>query len=159
MQESITLRPICEGDEEFLFGLFRSVHGQTFAMTNLGEEQLTGILRMQFDAQQQQYRNRYAGADVDLVLRDGVPAGCMYAMRGPEEFVLIDIALLPEHRNAGIGTALVTDLINHARNYKKPLTAHVRKDNPAWRLWQKLGFEKVGGDDVYLQIMVPCDRA
>jgi len=155
MRESITLRPICEGDEGFLFGLFKSVHEQTFAATELNEEQITDLLRMQFEAQQQQFRDRYARADFDLVLRDGAPVGCMYALRGPDAFVLIDIALLPEYRNAGIGRGLVNKLIGHAKDKKKALTAHVRKENPAWQLWQRLGFEVVSDDGVYLQIQVP----
>ena len=156
MHKSITLRPVNADDEGFLFGLYRSVHEQTFASLNVPEEQKTSLLRMQFNAQRQQYRSQYPGADFDLVLCDGVSAGCMSALRGPDEFVLIDIALLPEYRNGGIGKELVAKLIRHAQDEKKTLTAHVRSDNPAWRLWQRLGFEAVSDDDVYLRIQVPC---
>lgn len=157
MQEPVTLRPVCAADEAFLFRVFRSVHKQTFAVLELSDEQKTELLRMQFTAQQEQYRIQYPRADFDLVLCDGVPVGSMYALRGPDEFVLIDIALLPEHRNSGIGKELVTTLIRQAKNEKKAVTAHVRCDNPAWRLWQRLGFEAVGDDGVYLQICVPYD--
>ena len=154
MHKSITLRPVSGDDEGFLFGLYRSVHEQTFASLNLPEEQKTSLLRMQFNAQRQQYRSQYPDAHFDRILEDGVAIGTLYAMRGPEEFVLIDIMLLAEHRNTGIGAKLVKKLIREANAAKKPLQAHVLKTNPAWRLWRRLGFEIVADDGVYLQIRV-----
>jgi ribosomal protein S18 acetylase RimI-like enzyme len=158
MRDTVTLRPIGREDEPFLFNVFTSVHGPTLAMADLPEEQVKGLLRMQFTAQHSQYQSQYPSADFDIVLVEGAAAGCLYALRGPEDFVLIDISLLPDYRNSGIGTSLVADLINQAKHEKRPLTAHVRKDNPAWRLWQKLGFEAVGDDGVFLQIRVPFEH-
>lgn len=159
MRESITLRPTQADDEDFLFGLFRTVHEQEFAFLDLPEEQKTTMLRMQFDAQQQQYHERYPRGNFDLILRAEKTVGIIYTQRGPEEFVLIDVILLPEFRNEGIGKALVAELIHQAQDEQQALTAHVRKDNPAWRLWQRLGFEPVGDDGVYLQIRVPFNDA
>ena len=159
MIESITLRPIRADDDIFLFGLFSNAHEQDFALLDLPEEQKTAMLRMQFDAQQLQYHERYPRGNFDLVLKAEKTVGIIYTQRGPEEFVLIDIVLLPEFRNEGIGRALVAELIRQAQDEQKALTAHVRKNNSAWRLWQRLGFEAVGDDGVYLQIRVPFDDA
>ena len=153
MRESVTLRPVCSGDEAFVFDLFRGAHEQTFASLDMPEEE-NELLRMQFIAQQSQYRGQYPDAHFDLVLKDEVAIGTLYAMRGPEEFVLIDIMLLAKHRNAGIGAKLVKKLIREANAARKPLQAHVLKTNPAWRLWRRLGFEIVADDGVYLQIRV-----
>ena len=157
MWESVTLRPVCSDDEAFVFDLFRSAHKQTFASLDIPEEE-NELLRMQFIAQQSQYRGQYPDAHFDLVLKDEVAIGTLYAMRGPEEFVLIDIVLLPEQRNAGIGAQLVAPLIQQALAAGRPLKAHVHRDNPAWHLWQRLGFEMVGDEGVYLQIRVPADH-
>ena len=154
MRESVTLRPVCSNDEAFVLDLFRSAHKQTFASLDMPEEEENELLRMQFIAQQSQYRDQYPDAHFDLVLKDEVAIGTMYAMRGPEKFVLIDIMLLVEHRNAGIGAELVKKLIREANAAKKALQAHVLKTNPAWRLWRRLGFEIVADDGVYLQIRV-----
>ena len=155
MRDTVTLRPIGRDDEPFLFHLFTSVHGPTLAMAELPEQQVTDLLRMQFTAQHSQYQSQYPSADFDIVVVNCAPAGRLYALRGPDDFVLIDISLLPEYRNSGIGTDLVSDLINQAKHEKRPLNAHVRKDNPAWRLWQKLGFEAVRDDGVFLEIRIP----
>ena len=158
MRQSVKLRPVCSGDESFLFNLYRSVHERTFASLNISEKQKNELLRMQFKAQQTQYRSHFPMADFDLVLTDDEPIGNIFAQRGPEDFVLIDVSLLPEHRNCGIGGQLVTALIQQANNSRRPLQAHVFKNNPAWNLWQRLGFEEVDDDGVYLKICIPIER-
>ncbi|MDH3692934.1 MAG: GNAT family N-acetyltransferase [Gammaproteobacteria bacterium] len=157
MQEPITLRPVCADDEIFLFGLFCIVHEHTLANADISAEQSKQLLRMQFTAQQSQYHSSFANADFDLVLRNAVPVGSLYALRGPDEFVLIDITLLPEHRNCGIGAQLVKGLIRQANVAEKTLEAHVRISNPAWRLWKRLGFQRHSDDGVYMRIRVPSD--
>jgi ribosomal protein S18 acetylase RimI-like enzyme len=156
--DDLRLRPAAAGDESFLFALFRSVRSAVLAELSVPEQQREQLLRMQFDAQQHQYHARFPSADFDIVLFRGVPVGRFYARRGPEDFVLIDIALLPEHRNSGIGGRLVGGLIAEARGAGKAVQAHVQRDNPAWRLWQRLGFEEVGDDGAYLRIRAPAIR-
>lgn len=154
-QAAVTLRPVSASDEGFLFRVFKGVHEQTFAPLDLPAEQKDELLRMQFVAQQGQYRQQYPNADFDLILYESTEIGSLYALRGPDRFVLIDIALLPEYRNGGIGANLVQSLIAEAHASRKSLDAHVQRDNPAWRLWQRLGFEQAGDDGVYLRIRVP----
>jgi len=158
MQESITLLPVSDHDESFLFRVFRCVHEPSFASLQTPVEQKTELLQMQFNAQQSQYCTQYPDADFDVVMRDGEPVGYMYALRGPDAYVLIDISLLPEQRNKGVGARLVSELIKEAQSSNEPLEAHVLRDNPAWRLWQRLGFEQVSDDGVYLHIRVPVER-
>ena len=158
MKNSITVRPICTTDEPFLFQLFCSAREDQFASLDLPLEQQEQLMQMQCQAQQQQYRGQFPNADFDLVLKYDVPIGNFYTLRGPDEFVLIDITLLPEHRNAGIGAGLVQELIAQANAANEPLLAHVLKDNPAWRLWQHLGFRLVNDDGMYLHIEVPLEK-
>ena len=157
MKKSITVRPICVTDEPFLFRLFCSAREHQFASPGIPLDQKEQLMQMQFQAQQQQYRGQFPNAEFDLVLNNDVPVGNFYTLRGPGEFVLIDITLLPEHRNGGIGARLVQDLIAQANSENEPLSAHVLKDNPAWRLWQRLGFCLVNDDGMYLRIEVPLE--
>jgi len=157
VQELISLRRVCDDDETFLFGLFCMTQSKVLEPLQLPVGQMEQLLRMQFAGQRMQYHDQYSTADFDVVLRGGVPIGSLYALRGPQEYVLIDIALLPECRGSGIGTQLVNALISEANAAKKKLEAHVLKSNRAWRLWQRLGFELVDDDGVYLHIRVPAD--
>lgn len=153
------LRPSRPSDDEFLFHVFRSARQGEFGALDIVPEQLEQILKAQFDAQCQQYRTQYADAHFDIVLVGDEPAGNLYAQRGPEKFVLIDITLLPEYRDSGLGARLVQALVNDAQAANCPVHALVRHGNRAWRLWQRLGFRQVGDDGVYLHIEVPADTA
>ena len=76
----------------------------------------------------------------------------MIVLRGAQEFHLIDIALLPEHRGCGIGTALVGELIAESRRAAVPLALQVLKTNRAVHLYQRLGFIRSGEDEMYYQM-------
>jgi len=155
MRESLRLQPAGKDDDEFLLRVFCADRAPEFAPLGLSAPQLGELLRSQFDSRERQYRERFPTADFDLILHNAHPVGNCFAQRGPDEFVLIDITLLPEHRNQGIGTALVNDLIEAARAVRKPLHAHVLQGSPAWHLWQRLGFCEVSNDGIYRQIEVP----
>jgi GNAT superfamily N-acetyltransferase len=65
---------------------------------------------------------------------------------------LVDISLLPEHRNRGVGTAIIRDIIAECASLGKPLALQVRKVNPAARLYARLGFTMAGEDEFYIQM-------
>ena len=155
MKDAIELRPAAAEDDIFLFDLYRTESATRFAALHLPPGQLDGLLRMQFNAREAQYRAQYPNADFDVVLHNAEPAGNFYAVRGPESFVLVDITLSPDRRGAGIGTRLVEGLSDAARAAGKPLLAHVLLDNRAWTLWQRLGFRHVSDDGVYRRIELP----
>jgi len=156
MRSLITLRPTCADDEAFLYRLFCCAQSGQFASLDMPANQKDQLMQLQFQAKQQQYRSQFPDADFDLVLDDDEPIGNLCALRGPESYVLIDITLLPERRNSGIGTALVGALVSDALAAKQNLHAHVLKQNPAWRLWQRMGFRSLDDDGVYLTIEIPA---
>ena len=49
-------------------------------------------------------------------------------------------SFLPEHRGKGFGEALLRDLMDEAAASGKAISIHVEKQNPAMRLYQRLGF-------------------
>jgi ribosomal protein S18 acetylase RimI-like enzyme len=98
---------------------------------------------MQFQAQHVWYREHYEGAQFDLLLVDGAPAGRLYVHRREAEIRLMDIALMPEYRNSGIGSSLLRELMSEAEAAGKPLTIHVEKYNPAMSLYLRLGFKPI----------------
>jgi ribosomal protein S18 acetylase RimI-like enzyme len=59
----------------------------------------------------------------------------------------LSIALLPAYRNKGIGTRLLIALFDIAQNRYKAISLSVSADNPAARLYERLGFEIVRKDD------------
>jgi GNAT superfamily N-acetyltransferase len=157
MHRSVELRPAAADDLPSLRELFCVEHAQRFAHANLPAAPLQQLLHLQFTARETQYRAEFPAADFDVVLHNSKPVGNLYALRGPDRFVLIDICLRPEVRGRGIGGQLVQDLVTLARAANMPLSAHVMLDSKAWRLWQRLGFRDLGNDGVYRRIEVSPD--
>ena len=60
------------------------------------------------------------------------------------------MALLPEFRNRGVGTALLRHTIEEGGKLGLPVTIHVEQFNPALRLYQRLGFLPAGENGIYL---------
>lgn len=147
--EGITLRPITSEDMDFLYQVYASTRADELAIVDWSQEQKDAFLQMQFDAQHRYYQEYYANASFDVILRDSQPIGRLYLDRREDEVRIVDIAILPEYRNAGVGTALLRDIMSEAASMDKVVTIHVEKFNPALRLYRRLGFRQKGDSGVY----------
>lgn len=148
----ISYRPKSEADVPFIERLYRSTREGELAITGWPEE-----FKQQFIAQQQFAQNRHfemshPGAEWLLIERDGAPIGRLYVEDRAAEIWLVDIALMPESRGGGIGTAVLEDLIAHGREAGKPVALTVFKTNPARRLYARLGFIPVADGGAYEQM-------
>ena len=140
----VTFRPIAPDDMDFLLRVYRSTREEELAMVvDWTAEQKDAFVRHQFDAQHSWYRDHYEGAQFEVVLIDGVPAGRLYVHRRNREIRLVDITLLPEFRKGGVGTSLLKDLLAEGEAAGKPVTIHVEVFNPAMRLYERLGFSPI----------------
>ncbi len=137
----ITVRRATSEDREFLFDLYCAVRAPEFALLALPPEQKQQLILMQFTAQQNAYRAQYPGSDYVIVLQNGRPVGKLWIAQTQNEFHLVDIALLPEARNTGIGTLLIGQLQSEARRAGKPVRSTVFRFNPeSLRFHKRLGF-------------------
>jgi ribosomal protein S18 acetylase RimI-like enzyme len=123
------------------------------------EEQKAAFLRSQFDAQRRYYQENYRSTSFDVVLVGGRPAGRLYVARWTEELRIVDVALLPEFRGKGIGTALIRGLGREAAERGLPLRIHVERANPALALYERLGFRQIADRGVYLFLERPAPPA
>jgi len=147
---AVTLRPVRENDENFLLELYASTRAEELAITPWSPDQKQEFLRMQFDAQTRYYRQAFPEMDYRIVIHDGVPAGRFIVLRREDELRLLDISLLPEHRNAGIGNMLIQMLLDEAKGLDKAVRIHVERFNRALRLYERLGFGPVADQGVYV---------
>jgi ribosomal protein S18 acetylase RimI-like enzyme len=148
----VSLRPCRVDDQDFLLRLYAGTRQQEIAAFGWPEAQQQAFLRMQFTAQQRWYEQMYAEADHRIVEQDGAPIGRLMVHRQPAAVLLVDIALLPEHRGQGIGSALIRQLIERCDQEKLPLRLRVLKGNPALRLYERLGFARTGEDQMYVRM-------
>jgi ribosomal protein S18 acetylase RimI-like enzyme len=148
-EPEISFRPIGDDDLPFLARLYASTRWEELGEVPWTDEQKHAFLRFQFDAQHDHYRKHYPKATFEVVLADGEPAGRLYVDEWADEIRLVDVALLPEHRNRGLGTRLLGGVMERARAASKPLTIHVEGFNPALRLYERLGFRRIGEHGPY----------
>ena len=141
---SITFRPVRPDDEPFLYELYCGTRNEDLAFGGLDSPQQEILLRMQFVAQHRTYEAQYPRADHDIILLEGSPVGRVMVERGDEEIRGVDIALLPAYRSAGIGRAIIQDLLDEARRAGKPFRIQVVRTNRARRLYDRLGFTEIG---------------
>lgn len=154
MTPSVTTRAATPNDDAFLFELFKAVRAPEFAQAPLEPAQLEMLLSIQFAGQKQSYGAQYAGGH-EIILLDGKPIGRIWLHRGRSEHLLVDISLLPEFQNRGIGAALVAEAIAAARAAGVRLSCSVAVTNPgSLRFHQRLGFRIVGQDEVYYDLAV-----
>jgi ribosomal protein S18 acetylase RimI-like enzyme len=149
---SVTLRPATADDEAFLFGLYCSTREEEIAAWGWNAAQREAFLRMQFQAQRQHYRALDAPAEQLIVCRESRPIGWIALIRSGRGLWLADIALVPEQRNSGIGTALIQDMLAEAAATHSVVQLHVLHNNRVIGLYQRLGFRVVADEGIYLQM-------
>ncbi len=147
---NISTRPIMQVDEPFLWDmLYQAIfvpEGYPRPDPNIvklpelakyvqgwGLEHDHGFLAIDIDAQQ--------------------PVGAVWSrlftgdMRGygyvDDETPELSIAILPEYRGQGVGTQLLTHLLEAATGKYPAVSLSVHQNNPAFNLYQRLGFEIV----------------
>jgi ribosomal protein S18 acetylase RimI-like enzyme len=152
----VSYRSMRDDDLPFLAALYRSTRETELARTSWPEAQKQAFIGMQFQAQHLHYQAHYPNALWLIVERNGEALGRLYLERWNGEHRIIDIALLPEARGGGIGSAILQDLIDEAGAAGKSLSIHVEKENPAMRLYRRLGFEKREDKGVYDLLEHPC---
>ncbi len=142
----VTLRPVSPRDEDFLFEVYASTRRDELAELSWDDNQLASFLRMQFDAQQQDYKLRYPDAEHRLILLNDQPIGRHYVFGDDSEIRILDIAILPAHRKKGVGTRLIRSLLDEAARTRRQVRVYVERFNPSLDLFERLGFSRT--DDI-----------
>jgi ribosomal protein S18 acetylase RimI-like enzyme len=150
MVNALTLRDETSDDVDFLYRLYASTRDDEMKLVPWSAEQKEAFLRMQFKLQTSHYRQHFAAASFMIILCEGRPAGRFCVHRGEKEIRVVDIALLPEFRNAGIATGLFKNLLAEAELSGKRVTMHVLRNSPALRLYERLGFRLAEDKGAYL---------
>lgn len=149
MAKGITFRPISDDDLALLLKIYASTRADEMAQVPWTEAEKTAFVNVQFEAQHKYYQEVFPNAEFSILEKDGQPIGRLYLDRREDEHRLIDIALLPEYRGLGFGGELMQGVLDEAREAGKMVRIHVEHNNPAMRLYLRLGFEKVEDQGVY----------
>jgi RimJ/RimL family protein N-acetyltransferase len=145
---TVNLSPVTTEDEAFLYQVYAATRAEELAQVPWNEAQREAFLKMQFSAQQLHYRTYHPDSTHDIILLNSQPIGRLYVARSANGICILDITILPEHRNKGIGTPLIKRLMDEAAEAGQPLTIYVESFNPSRRLFERLGFSKIEEDGV-----------
>ena len=146
----VSLRPTTPDDREFLVGLYADTRKAELDQVVWPEGARDAFVRMQFDAQDVQYRGANPQGTFDVVEVDGVPAGRLYVDRRASDIRIVDVALLAQFQGRGIGGALVRTVLEEAAASGRTASIHVEVHNRARALYERLGFTPVEERGLYL---------
>ena len=139
--DKLSLRAQSAIDQDFLLQLYASTRQAELSSLAWPQAQLDAFLQQQFQAQNTQYLASYPDALFQIIEYEGEAIGRLYVAHLQEEVRLIDIALLPEYQNLGMGEHLIKGVLDDARTASIPERIHVEQLNPAQRLYKRLGFQ------------------
>lgn len=147
---SVTFRDETAADVEFLADLYASTREEELRPVPWTDEQKRLFLRSQFDAQSAHYKHHYHDADYLVIERGGERAGRVYLHWLNDDLRIVDIALMPAHRGHGVGREILEALMDEAAGKGCSVSIHVERNNPAMRLYERLGFVPVDEHGMYL---------
>lgn len=141
----IRLRPFSVLDLDFLSKVYFSTREEELQqVSDWTNEMKLSFLTQQFEAQHEYYQKNYLGGQFFVVERGIEKIGRLYYKEGFEGTIrIIDIALLPKFQKKGFGTNILNGIFKRAKEIKQNVTIHVESFNPAMKLYNKLGFEKI----------------
>lgn len=148
---SFNLRPATADDREFLYRLYCTTREEELNAADFPPDEREPFLRMQFGAQKTHYEKFYPRAEHRIITIGENAVGREYVNRSEDEILLVDLVLLPEFCNLGIGSSLLENLCQESAGAGKPLRLYVIKfNNRALNLYERLGFYEIDDAGVYL---------
>ncbi|MEO6251881.1 MAG: GNAT family N-acetyltransferase [Ferruginibacter sp.] len=136
----IELRPEAKKDHAFIEAVYRSTREAELNLTNWAEQEKNAFVLMQSMAQLSEYKTKFPGAALQVIIFNKQNAGRFYTWENDIEIRLIDITVLPRFQRKGIGTAVLKDLIKRSDKIQKKISLHVDPATPALQLYLRLGF-------------------
>lgn len=152
----ISLRPRTDADADFLRDVYFAYRWEEVAQTGWPEPVRLAFLSDQHRLQRHHYDLHYADASFAVVEEHGRPIGRLYTLCSARDMRIVDIGLMPEARGRGLGGALLKAVLAQAPTLgATKISIHVEQNNPARRLYERLGFVKAGEANVYDRLELP----
>ena len=140
--KNIQLRPATQDDYDFVYEVKKLALGPYIEKTwGWDEEQ-------QIELHKKDFTPEY----LKIILREDEQIGILRVVEEPEKIYLHQIYILPDYQRGGIGTYLIKEVIEQARENGRILTLQFLKANPVRDLYERLGFKVVGQDEYHIQM-------
>jgi GNAT superfamily N-acetyltransferase len=150
----VARRPYEVTDETFIRDLFCDLRRPEFLPLGLPDEQLEAFLHNQFALRQAHY-SKIPDVVWEMFIEEGESIGFVGIATRTAELRVVDIALAESRRGTGIGSAFFDELISRAESEGHAIGLFVEFENPARRLYKRLGFAEVDEQGVYVEMVRP----
>ena len=137
MQAELLLRPARADEFEYVFALHTEGLGGYIARAWGWDE----------DFQRQGLRREFDAGQFEIVESGGGAAGMISTTAHPDHLYLHHIIVAAERRGRGLGTALMRIVLDRGAARRLPLRLSVFHENPARRLYARLGFRVIRADE------------
>jgi ribosomal protein S18 acetylase RimI-like enzyme len=131
----VSLRPVRPSDRAFIEALY-------FETQRWIIERLFGWRGD--DVERQKFEAFYNEGSTRVIVFDSKDVGWISVTSDDDETEIQQIYLSPRVQNKGIGTRIISDIIDEARASGRRVTLSTAKINPAIRLYERLGFRQSG---------------
>ncbi len=142
----LSFPPITRSDEPFLSALYATTRAAEMAIVPWNNEQKAAFLQSQFLAQHQHYISKYPQGKFQTIVLDSQQIGRLYVNESENEICIIDLTILPEFRNQGFGTKIISDILQAA---EKPVQIYLESFNQSINLFKRFGFQVIADEGLY----------
>jgi GNAT superfamily N-acetyltransferase len=150
--QGFSTRPETDDDTPFLISLYASTREAELAPVPWTPEQKNAFLLHQFHAQRSHYREHIPACAFLVIEKHGAPVGRLYLEPRVTQIHMVDIALTPDQRNRGAGSAIIQAVIDLAAAQGKGVGIFVERFNPALNLYRRFGFTEIVDTGLYLEM-------
>jgi ribosomal protein S18 acetylase RimI-like enzyme len=137
---------ITRSDEPLLFALYATTRADEMVLVPWSDEQKHAFVYSQFQAQHNHYLSEYPNGKFQTINLDNQKIGRLYVCESENAIHIIDLTLLPEFRGQGIGTQILTDILQTA---EKPVQIYLESFNQSINLFTRLGFQIISDEGIY----------
>jgi len=135
------LTPASIEDQEWLERLRRDVYQELFKATFGGWDEARHA---------RQFSECWKRGGISIIEVDGAPVGMIQLFDQLDRVEVGEIQILPSCQSQGIGSRVLRDLIARVHQQQKRVSLSVAlKNERGYRLYERLGFQKVGQNDTH----------
>jgi ribosomal protein S18 acetylase RimI-like enzyme len=98
--------------------------------------------------QRASFAEQWKREEVRIISLDGKDVGWLQVAELPTEIRLQKFFVSPQYQRSGIGSEILSTLLATWRSTGKKIVLRVLKNNPARRLYERLGFSVVAAESV-----------
>lgn len=141
--------PVTTADELFTFDLYSQTRNEEMSLVAWTNEQKLAFLYQQFQAQHNYYTAKFPSADFLILSINGENVGRLYIVELDDEFRILDLTITFKKRGQGIGTVLIDEIVEQAKQKNKSVQIYLEKTARSASIFSRFGFKPVSDDEIY----------